>query len=115
MTTLIPVQGSNRLFDTPEKRREMARIISRILEAKGYPDDRFEPSYPNASDDSWIVDSNNNWRVEFPQEHPNRVAITYRYNGGEDKEGGLAGWLSVFLGLKVIEKTDKHGKLHAFS
>lgn len=96
---LLSIPGGD--FESADQRRSFAKYLSGVVQGGLNP--RFEPYCQNPSDDrSFVIDSDNNWRVSFPKENPSSVDISYRYQ--VQAEEALAGWLAFLVQAKISDR-----------
>lgn len=73
---MIKITFKSPVCDTPEKREDIAQIISLLL-GRGL----FSVHKPNISDDCcWTLDWDNNWKIIFYKDRPAYCEIKYRYS-----------------------------------
>lgn len=87
-------------FSTPESRKSLAKFVTGIIESgRRSPFFHFHPYCPNSGDDRYfVVDSNNDWRLKFPEDDKHTFEIIYRYQCDKiQAEQALGPWLVFAL------------------
>jgi hypothetical protein len=88
----------HRNFDSPEKRMELAMMLSLMIEGRAFSD---IPYKPNISDDFfWTLDCGNDWKLKFTEDKPNEIEVYYRYHG--DREQAFCYWLQFRLRAEMV-------------
>ena len=100
----FPVIGNLRTSSEPVDKRsltrqELAEMVSRTVEGERSTELPYRPN--EWTDTGWVVDSGNDWRVFFSEEHPHRMSIAHRYHNFE-AEQGLAQWIAYRTGSTVV-------------
>lgn len=102
---MIHLKSTRTKYDNAEAITDLVQFISATIESdyRSELDRRFKPYASNEGDiTSWILDSNNNWRITFIESDIFR--LSYRYSTPErDPAVALATWLTFrMLGLEIV-------------
>jgi len=89
-------------FDKATVRKDFVMFLSATVEGKDGRD--FKPYKANENDDrNWILDSANNWRVNFLEGDKTEIDLRYRYQCETVKaEEALAAWLEFRAGASKM-------------
>ncbi len=91
-----------KLKDNIKDRAKIAKQVSKLLFDERYDNIPYKTN--DSSDEGWIIDSGNDWRLHF-EDVPNIMCLSYRYqNNNKEILNKRAELLKKYFNAEYVEK-----------